>query len=938
MVTRSRSKSPHKKKFMLRSSPQTVSSPFNSPAVKVTKSPALRNLTPLRRKTSMTSPIKFPLSLATTNELNTTPSEVTPPPNASNIIHLDKGSPGSPSVRHAMQRGNRAGIGVENGTGGSPLRSLGSPVKHGRSLSPVKRGRGSPPPKRRTANHNVSDFPFPGPSLSPPKVREPKSPSPKTGTVRKNLLKKNVINPGERPTYVKSRPQARAVEFATPTDPASKIRRTASLKNLSAMSTLPSASVHSHNTASVTRSSLKEAVSTGTSTETEWATPHYKLAKPDPSAFHSTGFIPKRGRLSTDSANHHQPETPCKKLSSYSVRMSDVQQTGSVFGEFLSPVGGSKSSLLGRRESRVMHNNDMSPTPLGSGNSSLSEDFDVLSTPTKSVYNTNLVPLFGNVGGTKRKGDSRPQSPYSIGTGRATRARVRESTQTPKPQEADQDSLFADASCLSIQTGARRQRAPQTPAKNHTSTSDTGKTMPRTPNNLPLESSPSMQISPDWKWKAKFQNDVRCIGYGEFSQVYLAIESRPNRLFKTSKSGTTSNKQLASPRVSSPPFQSSPLGSPVQPPPKLYAIKKSKTPYTGVKDRDQRLEEVRILMELGTHDHVIKFIDQWEENRFLFIQTEYCENGSLDKFLDKHGTKGRLDEFRVWKIMNEICMGIKHIHDCGFLHLDIKPANVLITLEGTLKISDFGMATRWPARHGIEREGDRVYLAPEVMQQGYRYDKPVDIFALGLTIIEAAGNEGLPPNGPVWQSIRSGDFSLAPILSTSVSGEFVFRDEKGEPLSTLILDGPSITASQSFSSDASSDSEQVPTGLLSPTYPRRRRAFYRTQSGSKKLLHDPRPGDLVYPPKFMEDGGLERIVQLMLAPDSSRRPKATDILDMEEVKWVESRRKCPATIFEGLWGRDPSYQGSNHDSEEILRQVGAVPDTSAEDFSMLSDM
>ena len=406
VVTRSRSKSPHKKKFMLRSSPQTASSPFNSPAVKITKSPALRNLTPLRRKTLMTSPIKFPLSLATTSELNTTPPGVAPPPNVSNINHLDKGSPGSPTVRHAMQRGNRAGIGVENGTGGSPPRSLGSPVKHGRSLSPVKRGRGSPAPKRRAANYNVSDSLFPGPSLSPPKVGEPKSPSPKTGTARKNALKKNVINPGERPTYVKSRPQARAVEFATPTDPASKIRRTASLKNISAMATLPSASVHPHSTASsVTRSSLKEAMSTGASTEAEWVTPHYKLAKPDPAAFHSTGFIPKRGRLSTGSANHHQPETPCKKLSSYSAKMTDIEQTGPFFGEFLSPVGGSKNSLLGRRESRVIHSIDMSPTPLGSGDSSLSEGFDVLSTPTKSVYNTSLVPLFGNVGGTKRKGE-----------------------------------------------------------------------------------------------------------------------------------------------------------------------------------------------------------------------------------------------------------------------------------------------------------------------------------------------------------------------------------------------------------------------------------------------------------------------------------------------------------------------------------------------------
>lgn len=271
------------------------------------------------------------------------------------------------------------------------------------------------------------------------------------------------------------------------------------------------------------------------------------------------------------------------------------------------------------------------------------------------------------------------------------------------------------------------------------------------------------------------------------------------------------------------------------------------------------------------------------------------------------------------------------------MHLDIKPANVLISFDGTLKISDFGMATRWPAQNGIEREGDRTYLAPEVIQTNI-YDKPVDIFSLGLTIIEVAGNEGLPPNGVVWQSLRSGDLSLAPILSTSVSGEFVLRDEKGEPISTQLLEGlPSVTATQSFTSDSSSDTEQTDTGLLSPSYPKRRRAFYRTQSGSKKLLHDPRLGDLVYPPTFMECGGLERIVQLMLAPDASKRPRATDILNQEEVKWVDARRRCPATIFEGLWGPDPSYQASIN-SGEIVRPIDASLDTSIEDYSMLSDL
>lgn len=148
---------------------------------------------------------------------------------------------------------------------------------------------------------------------------------------------------------------------------------------------------------------------------------------------------------------------------------------------------------------------------------------------------------------------------------------------------------------------------------------------------------------------------------------------------------------------------------------------------------------------------MIKFEDAWEQNRQLFIQTELCL-GTLAFFLEEYGrVVERLDEGRVWKIVRELSdvsaainpevppnpQGINHIHSSGVIHFDIKPANILISSTGSLKIGDFGLATRWPRlspaeiihgsglggvvppeakREKLEREGDRVYMPPEMLQ------------------------------------------------------------------------------------------------------------------------------------------------------------------------------------------------------------------------------
>jgi mitosis inhibitor protein kinase SWE1 len=88
----------------------------------------------------------------------------------------------------------------------------------------------------------------------------------------------------------------------------------------------------------------------------------------------------------------------------------------------------------------------------------------------------------------------------------------------------------------------------------------------------------------------------------------------------------------------------------------VWAVKRSRYPYAGAKDRQRKIHEVDVLKALGQSDHIVTFVDSWEEQGHLYIQTEFCEEGTLDVFLAQAGLKARLDDFRIWKILLELSL------------------------------------------------------------------------------------------------------------------------------------------------------------------------------------------------------------------------------------------------------------------------------------------
>eukprot|EP01114_Cavostelium_apophysatum_P024362 TRINITY_DN9513_c0_g1_i1.p1 TRINITY_DN9513_c0_g1~~TRINITY_DN9513_c0_g1_i1.p1 ORF type:complete len:460 (+),score=80.65 TRINITY_DN9513_c0_g1_i1:234-1613(+) len=198
----------------------------------------------------------------------------------------------------------------------------------------------------------------------------------------------------------------------------------------------------------------------------------------------------------------------------------------------------------------------------------------------------------------------------------------------------------------------------------------------------------------------------------------------------------------------------------------MYAIKKKKKQYRGTQDRERAIREFQAGFSLAPHPNCLRYYSAWEESGFLYIQTELCK-GTLHDYVR---TQDEIPEDRIWHFLLDLALGLQHIHSYGLIHLDIKPSNILIGFDGSLKIADFGLATKAESwRPGIDSEGDFRYMAPELLKEGFRDDEQVvdfsvDVFSLGTAIFEVAANiNEMPKGGEDWAYLRSGRVSFSEV-------------------------------------------------------------------------------------------------------------------------------------------------------------------------------
>ncbi|KAI1315536.1 Protein kinase, membrane associated tyrosine threonine 1 [Mortierella claussenii] len=161
------------------------------------------------------------------------------------------------------------------------------------------------------------------------------------------------------------------------------------------------------------------------------------------------------------------------------------------------------------------------------------------------------------------------------------------------------------------------------------------------------------------------------------------------------------------------------------------------------------------------HPNVVDLLGVWEQRAQIFMRMELCEHGSLESAMTKQKEKGGFDEKQIWACLRDLSSGLQGIHESGVIHLDLKPGNVFLSESGSLKIGDFGHSIILPVKDTDGLEGDRRYMAPELLNG--RCGAFSDIFSLGIIIFEMVSNRcgELPGEGPEWHGLREGLFEFA---------------------------------------------------------------------------------------------------------------------------------------------------------------------------------
>ncbi|KAI5262629.1 kinase-like protein [Aureobasidium subglaciale] len=192
---------------------------------------------------------------------------------------------------------------------------------------------------------------------------------------------------------------------------------------------------------------------------------------------------------------------------------------------------------------------------------------------------------------------------------------------------------------------------------------------------------------------------------------------------------------------------------------------------------DERSEELDIHSHLGSHPNIVSLLDTFETEHHTYLVIEFCPNGDLYEAIRLN--RGPLETEHVRDFMMQLISAVEFMHAKGVYHRDIKPENIFLTQSGSMKLGDFGLATRdqWSTEYAV---GSDRYMAPEQFSEtsyttGYS-PAAADVWAIGICLLNVlfSRNPFATPtqSDPIFDDFVRDRYSLFDVFPTMSQDTF----------------------------------------------------------------------------------------------------------------------------------------------------------------------